>query len=77
MCMALFAGLDPKFIIGAILIGIVVIVVALVAEPYRMVRIQVALNPWADEYGDGYQLRSPLWRLPRADCADAVSATQP
>ena len=55
MCMALFAGLDPKFIIGAILIGIVVIVVALVAEPYRMVRIQVALNPWADEYGDGYQ----------------------
>ena len=55
MCMALFAGLDPKFIIGAILAGAVIIVIALVVEPYRMVRIQVLLNPWADEYGDGYQ----------------------
>ena len=55
MCMALFAGLDPRFIIGVIIFGILVIVIALGAEPYRMVRIQVALNPWADEYGDGYQ----------------------
>ena len=55
MCMALFAGLDPRFIIGVLIFGILVIVIALVAEPYRMVRIQVALNPWADEYGDGYQ----------------------
>ena len=55
MCMALFAGLDPKFIIGAILAGAVIIAVALVVEPYRMVRVQVVLNPWADEYGDGYQ----------------------
>ena len=55
MCMALFAGLDPKFIIGVIILVIVMSVFALVAEPYRMVRVQVALNPWADEYGDGYQ----------------------
>ena len=55
MCMALFAGLDPRFIIGVLIFGILVIVIALVAEPYRMVRIQVALNHWADEYGDGYQ----------------------
>lgn len=42
MCMALFAGLDPRFIIGVLIFGILVIVIALVAEPYRMVRIQVA-----------------------------------
>ena len=55
VCMALFAGLDPRFIIWTALAGVLVIAIALIAEPYRMVRIQVAWNPWADEYGDGYQ----------------------
>lgn len=31
MCMALFAGLDPRFIIGVLIFGILVIVIALVA----------------------------------------------
>ena len=55
VCMAFFAGLDPKFIVVVILIAVVVGVIAVVAEPYRWVRMQVAWNPWADEYGDGYQ----------------------
>lgn len=55
MCMALFAGLDPKYIVWTVVAGIVVIAIALIAEPYRMTRVQVAWNPWADEYGDGYQ----------------------
>ena len=55
MCMALFAGLDPKFIVWTVVAGIAVIAIALIAEPYRMTRVEVAWNPWADEYGDGYQ----------------------
>lgn len=54
-CMALFAGIDTRYIIGAAIFGVLVIIIALIAKPYRMVRVQVALNPWADEYGDGYQ----------------------
>lgn len=77
MCMALFAGLDPKFIIGAILAGAVIIVIALVVEPYRMVRIQVLLNLGQMNMETGIRQRSPLWRLLRADCSAAVSATQP
>ena len=52
MCMALFAGLDPKYIVWTVVAGIAI---ALIAEPYRMTRVEVAWNPWADEYGDGYQ----------------------
>ena len=55
ICMALFAGLDPKYIVWTVVAGIAVIAIALIAEPYRMTRVQVAWNPWADEYGDGYQ----------------------
>ena len=55
VCMALFAGLDPKYIVWTIAGGIAVIAIALIAEPYRMTRVEVAWNPWADEYGDGYQ----------------------
>ena len=54
-CMALFAGIDTRYIIGAAIFGVLVIIIALITKPYRMVRVQVALNPWADEYGDGYQ----------------------
>ncbi len=54
-CMALFAGIDTRYIVGAAIFGVLVIIIALIAKPYRMVRVQVALNPWADEYGDGYQ----------------------
>ena len=30
-------------------------VLAAILEPYRVMRMLVAANPWADEYGDGYQ----------------------
>ena len=77
MCMALFAGLDPKFIIGVIIFGILVIVIALVAEPYRMVRIQVALNLGPTSMVTAIRPRLPSWPLPRAVCSAVASATQP
>ena len=38
VCMALFAGLDPKYIVWTIAGGIVVIAIALIAEPYHACR---------------------------------------
>ncbi len=55
VCMALFAGMDARLIIVPVAVVAFIMVAALITEPYRMVRVQVALNPWADEYGDGYQ----------------------
>lgn len=54
-CMALFAGMDARLIIVPVVALALVMVIALIAEPYRRVRFEVAWNPWADEYGDGYQ----------------------
>ncbi|WP_373580097.1 putative lipid II flippase FtsW [Collinsella aerofaciens] len=54
-CMALFAGMDARLIIVLAVAVALVMVIALIAEPYRRVRFEVTWNPWADEYGDGYQ----------------------
>ena len=54
-CMALFAGMDARLIIVLAVAVVLVMVIALIAEPYRRVRFEVTWNPWADEYGDGYQ----------------------
>lgn len=55
VCMALFAGMDARLIIVPVVVVALVLVIALIVEPYRRVRFEVAWNPWADEYGDGYQ----------------------
>ena len=60
-----------------LIFGILVIVIALVAEPYRMVRIQVALNPWLMSMGDGYQATLAIMAFARAVCSAVASATQP
>lgn len=53
--MAAFAGAKGTTL-GGIAAGILLAcVLALILEPYRLTRIEVALNPWLDEYGDGYQ----------------------
>lgn len=53
--MSLFAGIKNStvlMVVGGIaaLCGL-----AALAEPYRVMRMVVASNPWADEFGDGYQ----------------------
>ena len=55
VCMALFAGISWR-VLGAV--GILLLIAAAVAvaiAPYRIQRFLVALDPWSDPYGDGYQ----------------------
>ena len=53
--MAYLAGISYR-LVGAIVVGLVLLgVVAVIQEPYRLTRILVAFDPWSDPYGDGYQ----------------------
>ena len=54
-CMSFFSGIKNStvlMVIGAIAAACAI---AAIAEPYRVMRMAVANNPWADEFGDGYQ----------------------
>lgn len=49
------AGIDPRWIGGALLGGVGLVVLAILAEPYRVKRVVAFMDPWADPLGKGYQ----------------------
>lgn len=60
MAMLFLAGVRLKHFIGfALLVGICLVILA-VSSPYRMARLTAFLNPWADQFNDGYQLTQSL-----------------
>ena len=53
--MAMFSGIKRSTVI-MFLVGIAALCgLAALLEPYRVMRMLIATNPWADEFGDGYQ----------------------
>ena len=54
--MVFVAGLRWRYAFGFLGIGALGFLAAVVAEPYRMVRLMSFLDPWADPLGRGYQL---------------------
>ena len=53
--MVFAAGLSYRYLVGAALVAIPALAVAVVWEPYRVKRIFAFLDPWADRQGDGFQ----------------------
>ena len=53
--MAYLAGISYRLVWAVVVGFVLLVVVAVVQEPYRLTRILVALDPWSDPYGDGYQ----------------------
>ena len=53
--MAFMSGLSPRVVVGVILGGLLLVVLAILVAPYRMERLLVMLDPWQDPYGSGYQ----------------------
>ncbi|ARB46807.1 putative lipid II flippase FtsW [Alloalcanivorax xenomutans] len=60
MGMLFLAGVPTLrfLLIGLVAVGLAALVA--VAEPYRVARLMSFLDPWADQYGSGYQLTQSL-----------------
>ena len=54
--MVFAAGLPYRFLAGAALVLAPALAAVMISEPYRVQRLLTFLDPWADPYGDGYQI---------------------
>jgi cell division protein FtsW len=61
------AGGSARHLIGIGLIGVPVVVVAAIAEPYRMRRLFSFMDPWADPFDGGFQLTQALIAVGRGE----------
>ena len=55
LIMAVVAGMSPKYVLGLLGAVVMIVVVAVNIQPYRMARLKVWFDPWADAQGMGYQ----------------------
>jgi cell division protein FtsW len=51
----ILAGIDWRWVGGALVGGIALVSLAIAVEPYRVKRVLAFLDPWADPQGKGYQ----------------------
>ncbi len=72
LCSTIFAmlylhGMRYKHTAAIVAVSIGVLVLMILIEPYRIVRITSFWNPWTDPWGDGYQLTQSLIAFGRGE----------
>ncbi|MGO4776815.1 FtsW/RodA/SpoVE family cell cycle protein, partial [Lysobacter sp. 2RAB21] len=65
--MLVLGGVNMPRMFGPVLIGLPVLAVIAIAEPYRVVRLTSFLNPWVDPFGTGSQLTNALMAVGRGE----------
>ena len=65
--MLVLGGVNMPRMFGPVLIGLPVLAIIAIAEPYRVVRLTSFLNPWVDPFGTGYQLTNALMAVGRGE----------
>lgn len=61
--MLLAAGAKESHLVVLALLGIALVVLAAIVEPYRMERLTAFLNPWADPLDTGFQTIQSLYAV--------------
>ncbi|TEU28503.1 putative lipid II flippase FtsW [Alkanindiges illinoisensis] len=67
MAVFFLAGAPPKQFGAMLLTAVGAVAVAILASPWRVKRLLSFTNPWADEQGDGYQLKQSLIAFGRGE----------
>lgn len=67
LSMLFLAGAKMWQFLAIIGSGVFAVVVLIIAEPYRMRRVTSFWNPWADQFGSGYQLTQSLMAFGRGE----------
>ncbi len=67
MGMLFLAGASLGKFITLALVGVGLVVLLIVIEPYRMARVMNFMDPWEDPFGSGYQLTQSLMAYGRGD----------
>ncbi|ALN62905.1 cell division protein FtsW [Lysobacter antibioticus] len=65
--MLVLGGVNMPRMFGPVLIGLPVLAIIAIAEPYRVTRLTSFLNPWVDPFGTGYQLTNALMAVGRGE----------
>jgi len=65
--MLVLGGVHMPKMAAPVLIGLPVLAVVAIAEPYRIRRFTSFVDPWADPFGSGYQLTNALMAVGRGE----------
>ena len=65
--MLVLGGVHMPRMFGPVLVGLPVLAVIAIAEPYRLSRFTSFWDPWADPFGSGYQLTNALMAIGRGE----------
>jgi cell division protein FtsW len=65
--MLVLGGVNMPRMFGPVLIGLPVLAIVAIAEPYRVVRLTSFLDPWQDPFKTGYQLTNALMAVGRGE----------
>ena len=65
--MLVLGGVNMPRMFGPVLVGLPLLAIVAIAEPYRMRRITSFTDPFADPFGSGYQLANALMAIGRGE----------
>ena len=65
--MLVLGGVNMPRMFGPVLVGLPLLAVVAIAEPYRVRRLTSFLDPWADPFNSGYQLTNALMAVGRGE----------
>jgi len=65
--MLVLGGVNMPRMFGPVLVGLPLLAMIAIAEPYRMRRFTSFMDPWADPFDSGYQLTNALMAVGRGE----------